>query len=109
MLVTIPLPLGTFTGRQAALIVSMDQLIGEFGLPCPNYIKIDTPGMSEAIITGGLTTLERPEVREIHIELRERSKGGQRIAHMLEGHGFVVTGRYHHGGSCDVTFARPAT
>jgi FkbM family methyltransferase len=97
-----PLP-----GRQAALIVSMDQLVGEFGLPCPNYIKIDTPGMSEAIVNGGLQTLQRPEVREIHIELRERSSGGQRIAKMLERCGFVITGRYHHGGSADVTFARP--
>ena len=30
-----------YPGRQAALMVSVDQLIEDYGLECPNYIKID--------------------------------------------------------------------
>src|SRR3970282_470785 len=70
--------------QQTALVLSMDDLIEEYELACPNYIKIDAPGMSEAIIAGGMRMLQRQEVREVHIELREKSKGGPRIIEMLE-------------------------
>lgn len=93
-------------GRQAALILSMDQLIDEYALPCPNYIKIDAPGLSEAIITGGMRMLQRQDVREVHIEVREQSKGGQRIVEMMKQRGFVVASRDAHSGSADVTFER---
>lgn len=92
--------------RQAALILSMDQLIEEYALPCPNYIKIDAPGMAEAIIAGGMQMLRRPDVRELHLELRE-SKGGLRILEMLKSRGFAVVARHSHGGTADLTFARP--
>jgi len=111
-------PAGSFSVRgqgdqpphnlQTALVLSMDELIDAFELPCPNYIKIDAPGMSESIIAGGTRMLQRPEVREVHIELREQSKGGPRIIEMLERSGFVVASRHvHGGGSADLTFARP--
>jgi FkbM family methyltransferase len=96
----------SFDGRQAALILSIDDLVSTYGLPCPNYIKIDAPGMSEAIIAGGMQTLQRPDVREVHIELREQSKGGRRIAEMLAQAGFSVAGRHGHRGSADVTFTK---
>lgn len=95
-----------FPGRQAALIISMDRLIDDYQLACPNYIKIDTPGMTEAIIAGGVRTLQRQEVRELHIEVREHSKSGARIVAMLRRSGFVVGSRDEHGGSSDLTFAR---
>ena len=94
-----------YEGRQTALIVSMDQLVEEYGVACPNYIKIDVPGISEDVIAGGERTLRRPEVREIHIELT-KSKAGQRIAETLARYGFVASGRDEHGGSGDVTFVR---
>ena len=94
-----------YQGRQAALIVSMDELVDDYGVACPNYIKIDVPGLSEDIIAGGERTLQRKDVREIHIELTS-SKGGRRIADMLARCGFVVSTRDEHGGSGDVTFVR---
>jgi FkbM family methyltransferase len=94
-----------YAGRQAVLVLSMDQLVEEYGVACPNYIKIDVPGLSEDIIAGGERTLGRPEVREIHIELTA-SSGGRRITAMLNGHGFVASAREEHGGSGDVTFVR---
>lgn len=94
-----------YENRQATLIVSMDQLVEEYGVACPNYIKIDVPGLSEDVIAGGERTLRRAEVREIHIELTG-SSAGQRIAGTLARHGFVASGRDEHGGSADVTFVR---
>ena len=93
--------------RQAALVLPMDQLIDDFGLACPNYIKIDAPGMAEAIIAGGTRMLRRPDVREVHLEVREDTNDGQRIVETLKGYGFVVAGRHAHGRTADLTFARP--
>jgi FkbM family methyltransferase len=95
-----------YRAKQAALILSMDQLVEDFGLPCPNYIKIDAPGMSEAILTGGERLLRRQELREIHMELNEERQGAPRIAALLDAAGFVASGRHAHGGSSDLTFVR---
>ena len=95
-----------YAGHQAALILSMDQLVEDFGLPCPNYIKIDTPGMSEAILAGGAKLLRRPDVREIHMELNEERQGAPAITALLDGAGFVASTRHTHGGSSDLTFIR---
>jgi FkbM family methyltransferase len=93
--------------QQTAFIVSMDGLIDDYGLPCPNYVKIDAPGMSEAIIEGGSRMLQRPELRQIHIELREDSRGGPRIIDLLQRAGLVIVARHEHGGgTADLTFAR---
>ncbi len=92
--------------RQAALVLSMDELIDEFGLGCPNYIKIDAPGMAEAIIAGGARMLQRPDVRELHIEVREETKIGRRIIEALMRSGFAVAGRHAHGHTADLTFRR---
>jgi FkbM family methyltransferase len=97
-----------YDGRQSVLILSIDQLVEDYGVPCPNYIKIDVPGLSEDVIAGGQQTLLRPELRSIHIELTS-SRAGKRIAAMLERHGFVAGPRDEHGGSGDVTFSRSST
>ena len=97
-----------FAGRQAALVFSMDQAIAEYGLPVPNYIKIDVPVMTNEILAGGTVTLSRPEVREVHIEASEASSGGRRIIDTLAGHGLRLAGANAHGSS-DLTFVRSAS
>jgi FkbM family methyltransferase len=93
-------------GRQAAIILPMDRLVEEYELPCPNYIKIDTPGMAEAILAGGTRTLLRPDVREVHLEVRDGTRGGSRVEQLLTSSGFTVAGRHTHGGTADVTFVK---
>jgi FkbM family methyltransferase len=95
-------------GRQAAVVLSIDELVEDYGLACPNYIKIDAPGASEGIIAGAAHTFRRPDVRQIHLEVRDTSKGAQRILEMLKQSGFAPTSKNTHGGSADVTFARRA-
>lgn len=95
-----------YAARQTALVLSMDELVEDYGLPCPTYIKIDTPGMIEPILAGAARTLRRPEVREIHVELREKSKAGQRVISTLEQCGLSPRERHTHGSTTDVTFVR---
>lgn len=95
-----------YPARQSALVLSMDELVEEFGLPCPNYVKIDTPGMTEPIIAGAMRTLKRPEVREVHIELRAQSKAGIRILDALAQCGLTPSATHTHGATTDITFSR---
>jgi FkbM family methyltransferase len=96
----------SFGAKQAAIVLSIDQLVDDYGLPCPNYIKIDAPGSSEAIVAGAARTLRRREVRQVHLEIREQSKGAHRIIDLLKDGGLAPAGRGLHGGSSDVTFSR---
>ena len=95
-----------WAGRQAALVLSIDQLIAEYGLVRPTYIKIDVPGVTEEIVSGAARTLRQHDLRELHIEMIEESAAGQRIANALAGTGFVIASPHTHGGSTDVTFGR---
>jgi len=94
-----------YRGKQAVLMFAIDQLIEEYGLPCPNYVKIDVPGLSEDILAGAARTLKRPELREMHIEAREDSAGGRRIMEALKRSGLVPKGSHSHG-STDRIFVR---
>jgi hypothetical protein len=84
----------------------MDQLIEEYGLPCPNYIKVDVPGLTAAIIAGGSRTLPRAEVRELHIEMSDESARGKQLIELLRASGLLLAGKSMHG-STDLTFVRP--
>ena len=95
-----------YPGRQAALIISIDELVEDFGLACPNYLKVDVPGLTGPIFKGGTRVLRRPEVREIHVEAGGETKGGRRIREILAEYGFVLSEYTAHGGSGDVTFVR---
>ena len=97
-----------FGGRQAAIILSIDELVEEFGLPCPNYLKIDVPGMTDDILAGGERTLSRPEVRQVHVEASESSSSGRRIIDALQRSGLCLDRATSHGAS-DLTFVRPGT
>ena len=49
--------------------VTLDDLCSKWGLPCPNYIKIDVDGIEIAIINGAGNTLKNPDVRSVIVEL----------------------------------------
>jgi FkbM family methyltransferase len=93
--------------QQAVVVLTIDEMIEEYGVPCPNYIKIDAPRATRAIIDGGARTLGRPEVRELHVEVRETTLTGGRTIERLERHGFAITSRHEHGAT-DVIFSKPA-
>lgn len=96
-----------YPGRQAALMLSIDQLVDEFGLTPPHYIKLDVPGVTEEVLSGGARVLGGRSLRELHVECNMQTPGGKRVAEKLAAHGFVPIAEDGHGGSGDVTFARP--
>jgi FkbM family methyltransferase len=49
--------------------VTLDDLCSKWGLPCPNYIKIDVDGIEIAIINGAGNTLKNPDLRSVIVEL----------------------------------------
>jgi FkbM family methyltransferase len=97
-----------FEGRQAAIVLTIDQLVEEFGVPCPNYLKIDVPVLTDDILAGGERTLSRPEVREVHVEANESCSSGRRIIDALRRSGLHLDRSTAHGSS-DLTFVRPRT
>jgi FkbM family methyltransferase len=94
------------SSRQACLVTTIDELVGEYGLDCPNYVKIDVPAMTETIIAGAARTLRNPALREIHLEANEASRGGRRVVEMLADVGFGIDGRHPHRKASDLTFVR---
>jgi len=96
-----------YPSRQAAIVLSMDRLVGDFGLPCPHYLKIDVPDRTEAILAGGAHVLRRPELREIHLEFDdENEEEARRLTARLVSAGFEPATRHAHRQSVDVTFVR---
>jgi FkbM family methyltransferase len=55
--------------RQGMLGVSVDGFRRLFGLPAPNYLKIDVDSTEERILTGASETLRDPELRSVLVEL----------------------------------------
>ncbi len=49
--------------------VTLDDLCGKWGLPCPNYIKIDVDGIELSILRGAKNTLKNHELKSIIVEL----------------------------------------
>jgi len=43
--------------------------------------------MTEAIMTGGARTLQRADLRKLHVEASETSKGGRRLVEILGQYG----------------------
>jgi len=58
----------------AALSLRLDDLVAQFGLPAPTVMKIDVDGAEASILAGGSTTLERPELRSVLVEV-DRARG----------------------------------
>lgn len=78
---------------QTCLLFSMDDFLEQFGVPFPNYLKIDVPGLTPEIFHGAARALARPELREIQVEMREDAGGGLRVLDFLEAYGFRVIQR----------------
>ena len=72
---------------------SIDEFIRYYNVTCPNYIKIDVPGLTNEILAGATHTLSRPEVKQIQLEAGESRQSGQRIIALLRGYGFKISRR----------------
>ncbi len=55
--------------QQAAVGLSIDELVERFGVPAPNRLKIDVDGAEEQIIAGAAATLANPRLKSVSVEL----------------------------------------
>jgi FkbM family methyltransferase len=82
-----------YPSRQAVQLCTIDDFIGRYQAPVPNYVKIDVPGLTPEILAGARRTLAHPAIRQIQVEAKEHNKSGQRIAEFLAQYGFKIVGR----------------
>jgi FkbM family methyltransferase len=78
--------------QQGALGFSIDGLRALFGLPAPNYLKIDVDSIEERILAGASKTLRDPELRSVLIELeREETTRNERLISALAAAGLSLS------------------
>lgn len=71
----------------------LDDLIGQFGLPAPNHIKIDVDGIELDVLVGARETLSNPALRSLDVEL-EAGEGERRITELLTAEGFELHSKH---------------
>ena len=93
---------------QSTLGFALDEFRRMFGLPAPNYVKIDVDGTEEAILAGMAATLQDAALRSVLIEIEETdTPRTRRITSRLERAGFVLGGRgVGQGGALNALFNR---
>jgi len=73
--------------------ISLDSLIEIFGLPSPDYIKLDVDGLESQILKGAVKSLER--VRSILVEVdKKNTEQGEEIYKILEGLHFTKVDQF---------------
>jgi FkbM family methyltransferase len=95
--------------RQGMLGFSVDGFRRLFGLPAPNYLKIDVDSIEERILAGASETLRDPDLRSVLIELEEADTArNHRLAAALEVAGLRLSphSRTGQGGTVNGIFTR---
>jgi FkbM family methyltransferase len=81
--------------RQGAFSVPVDDLWERFGLPLPNYVKIDVDGLEPEIIKSALATLRSPLLKSILVELNEQLPEHMQAVEIIKSNGFSLATKYH--------------
>ena len=95
--------------QQGMVGFSIDSLRRQFGLPAPNYLKIDVDSIEERILAGACETLRDPELRSVLIEVETAdTPRNDRLAEALAAAGFRRTLRstINQGGAVNEIFER---
>jgi FkbM family methyltransferase len=97
----------SYPSIQAVQLCTVDDFIARYRVACPNYIKIDVPGLTPEILIGAQHTLSQPALWQVQVEAREHRSGGRRIAELLSPFGFKIVDRgMKRGGQGDLVFSR---
>ncbi len=76
---------------QALVVLSLDDLVGTFGLPAPTLLKLDVDGGEVAVLEGGDRVLSSPRLRSLVVEIEERNTDA--VIAILERHSFRLAER----------------
>jgi FkbM family methyltransferase len=90
-------PLAGATHRLAAdgtavLGFALDDLLERFELPAPTLLKLDVDGSEADVLAGAATTLARPELRSVLIEIETASEDA--VAGAMGAAGYALAERY---------------
>lgn len=99
----------SFPCRQPVQVWTIDAFREHYGLGCPDYIKIDVPGLTPEILLGARRTLARPGLRQVQVEAKEQGPGGRRVGSLMTSLGFEIVhrnSRLDGEPSGDLVFAR---
>ena len=96
--------------RQSTVGFAIDDFRRLFGLPAPNYLKIDVDGIEERILAGAAATLADPALRSVLVELEAADTARNAvIVERLERAGFALAMRGgNQAGSANAIFTRRA-
>ena len=76
--------------RQGCFSTSIDKMILEGAMPCPNYIKIDVDGIEHKVLSGAEITLDDHRVKSILVELNTNLDLHVALIESLENRGFKL-------------------
>lgn len=79
--------------RQGTFANSIDNLIENYNLPLPNYIKIDVDGNESQVIMGMQKTLKNPFLKGVLVELNTNLKEDSQVNKVLLESGFKCIGK----------------
>jgi len=78
--------------KQGVYFCTLDDLVFKFGLPCPNYIKIDVDGIEEKILIGARQVIKSKNLKGILVEFQYRKEEDlDIILNELSSYGFQLT------------------
>jgi hypothetical protein len=81
---------GAASMSQGIMAVSLDDLVGRWGLPQPHLLKIDVDGNEPQILEGAVQVLRNSALREILIEVAKKGTKEDQVLATLKTYGFKV-------------------
>ncbi len=76
--------------RQGCISFTLDELVANGSIPCPDYIKIDVDGIEHKVTQGLMKTLENDTVKSVLIELNTHIEENRTIIGILRDLGFEL-------------------
>jgi FkbM family methyltransferase len=94
------------THTQGMFGVTLDDLCGQWGFPCPNYMKIDVDGIEISILEGASAVLRNPALKSVIIELGTNAEQEKAIAIMQQAGLEVIRRPFRNWGEAYLIFGR---
>ena len=82
----------TVSLRQGALSITLDSLVGKYGVPVPVLLKIDVDGLEEKILDGAGSVVKSEKLRTILVELSiKKGSAGTDVERRLAHFGYKLS------------------
>lgn len=79
--------------QQGCLAVPIDDLVFRFGLPFPDYIKIDVDGLERQVLSGAARVIADPRLKGVLVEVNENEPADMEVIDSLVRQGLKRAGQ----------------